>query len=166
MKALLLFVVLVSTAWAQFVVTNDVVLDANFAMSARIGAPNTFTGAQTFLTSVTSPHLISSGSAPAIAAGAGAGTSPTVSIAGTDTAGAITVTSGTLPSVSAAIVTITFATAYGAGPRVVLWPANASASVLSFLPYVTSTTSTFVVNASTVALGGATTYVYNYLVIQ
>lgn len=113
-----------------------------------------------------STHLISFGTVPTIAAGAGAGTGPTVSVTGTDTAGTITVVSGTLPSVSSAIVTVTFNAAFGAAPRVVLWPANASASVLSFLPYVTSTTTTFVVNASTVALGGSTTYLYNYHVIQ
>lgn len=119
-----------------------------------------------FSGTVTCSHHIGGGSAPTIAAGSGAGTSPTVSISGTDSAGQITITSGTLPSVSAVIATVTFSVAYGAAPYVVLWPSNAAASILNFLPYVGSTTTTFTVNAGTVGLAGATTYTYNYLISQ
>lgn len=112
-------------------------------------------------------HIIGGSSVPTIANGAGAGTSPgTPAVAGTDMAGQITIITGTLPSVSAVAVTITFNVAYGAAPYVVIWPANAAAATLGFLPYVGSTTTTFTVNAGTIALGAATTYLYNYVVVQ
>jgi len=102
---------------------------------------------------------------PTIAAGAGAGTLPTVSISGSDTAGYISITSGTLPSVSAVIATVTFGSAYLDAPSVVLWPRNAAASVLTFLPYAVGGTTTWTFNAGSVGLGGSTTYEYNYHVI-
>lgn len=114
-----------------------------------------------------SGHLIGTGSAPTIAAGAGDGTGGTVAISGTDTAGEVTFTTGTLPTVNAVIATITFASSYGASPRVILWPSEANASGLGFLPYVTGSTTTFTVsNAVSVGLLGSTTYKYNYHVIQ
>lgn len=111
-------------------------------------------------------HLIGNTSTPTIAAGAGAGTSPTVSISGTDLAGQINITSGTLPSISAIIVTVTFNQTFGSPPYCILWPANTNAAILGFLPYVNSTTTTFTVNAPTVGLGAATQYLYNYHCIQ
>jgi hypothetical protein len=112
-------------------------------------------------------HFIGGSTAPTIANGAGAGTSPgTPTTAGSDAAGQITIVTGTLPSISAVAVTVTFNAAYGAAPYVVIWPANANAATLGFLPYVGSTTTTFTVNNGTVALGASTTYVYNYVVVQ
>jgi len=119
-----------------------------------------------FGTSLIAPHFVGSGSTPSIANGAGAGTTPgTPTVAGTDAAGQITIITGTLPSVSAVAVTVTFAAAYGTAPYVVIWPANAAAATLGFLPFVGSTTTTFTVNTGTIALGGSTTYVYNYVVV-
>lgn len=117
-----------------------------------------------------SGHFIGQGpNAPTIAAGAGAGTSPTVSIAGNDACGAVSVTTGTLPTgTNAAIATITFATAYGFSPYVVLYPANAATATLSgvSMAFVTATTTTFVITSGTTALTAATAYKWNYHVIQ
>lgn len=112
-------------------------------------------------------HLIGNSAVPTIAAGAGAGTGPTVSIVGNDAAGRVTITSGTTPSLAAVIVTTTFNVAYEVAPYVVLWPAEANAAALGFLPFVATTTTTFTINSAT-ALGliGATTYKYNYIVVQ
>ncbi len=111
-------------------------------------------------------HIIGNSAAPAIAANAGAGTSPTVSVIGTDIAGQVSITTGTLPSVASAIVTLTFAAAFTANPYVVLWPAEANAAVLGFLPYVTSTTTTFVINSATaLGLAPTTNYKYNYVCV-
>ncbi len=113
-------------------------------------------------------HLIGNSSAPTIAAGAGAGTSPTISITGTDLAGAVTVTSGSTPSASSVIVTITFNGSYGTAPYVQLTPANAATALLNgtTMVYVTATTTTFVINAGTVGITPATTYLWNYASIQ
>lgn len=112
-------------------------------------------------------HFKGSSTAPTIANGAGAGTSPgTPTLTGTDAAGKITIITGTLPTVSAVAVTVTFNGAYGTAPYVVIWPANAAAATLGFLPWVASTTTTFTVNTGTIALGGSTTYSYNFVVVE
>ena len=114
----------------------------------------------------TAAKLGGSSSTPAVAAGAGAGTGGSVSVSGNNTHGEITITSGTLPTASAVIATITFSgAAFGTAPNVVMWPSGPNASTLPFLPYVTTTTTTFVINASTISLGGSTTYKYHYVVL-
>jgi hypothetical protein len=116
---------------------------------------------------VNAPHFKGSSTTPGIAAGAGAGTGPTIALVGTDTAGKITLTSGTLPAISAVILTVTFASAYGTTPYVVFSPGNGAAASLSALSaiYVTATTTTFVFNSDTTAITAATQYIWTYHVI-
>jgi len=123
-------------------------------------------------TDVQLKHLVGSSSAPTIAAGTGAGTSPTVSISGTDLSGYISVTTGTVPTLSATVATITFNGAYGATPKCVLVDAaNSNASGLSGLGmvYVDQagiTTTTFALTAGATALTGSTAYTWYYHIIQ
>lgn len=118
---------------------------------------------------LTVQKIIGGSSAPTIAAGTGAGTSPTIAIVGNDAAGKITITTGSSPTAAATIVTVTFNVAYGVAPYVALTPANANASALALTsrPFPgTTTTTTFVITAGAAALTGATQYVFNYHVIQ
>lgn len=113
----------------------------------------------------------SNGSAPGIAAGTGAGTSPTISVTGSDMAGTITLTTGTLPTLSATVATVTYNVAYGIKPRVVLTPVNSNAALLSgvtmiFVNDASSSNSAFVLTAGTTALTAATAYTWYYQVIQ
>lgn len=112
-------------------------------------------------------NLAFSGSAPTIAAGTGAGTTPTVSISGNNNSGQITVTTGTLPSGSNAVVaTITLSTAFpNAVNSVTITPANAAAAALSGSGSIfgsISGASTFILNAGITSLVGGTTYKFNY----
>ncbi len=102
--------------------------------------------------------------APTIAAGTGAGTSPTVSIAGTDNSGQITVTTGTSPTAAATIATVTFASTYLNTPYVVISPANANAAALysTTRVYATSSTSAITLTAGSAALTASTQYIWNY----
>lgn len=108
--------------------------------------------------------------ATAIAAGTGAGTSPTVSVTGTDSGGWISVLTGTAPATSSPVVTITFSTTYAAAPRsVVLTPANSAAAALAttsqvFADQANITTTTFVITSGSVALAATTTYKWAYTV--
>lgn len=109
-------------------------------------------------------------SAPSIAAGVGAGTSPTVSVTGTNLAGVVSVTTGTLPTgANAVIATITFASsfAFAAAPYVELFGDNPITAALSGLTmvYTTRTTTTFVITSGTTALTAATAYKWVYHVI-
>jgi hypothetical protein len=116
-------------------------------------------------------HIKGTTSAPTITAGVGAGTSPTVSVVtnSTDLAGQISVTTGTSPTASGVVVTLTFNTAFtSTAPWVVISPANAAAAALapSASVYPTSTTSTLILNATGTMTASAGPYLWNYHVIQ
>lgn len=117
-------------------------------------------------------HLVGGSSAPTIAAGTGAGTSPTISITGTDLAGYITVTTGTLPSLSATIATITFNAAYGSAPRYIgLSAGNGTTAALTganmvFVDQSAIATTTFTITSGTTSLTPATTYKFFYNIVQ
>ncbi len=118
------------------------------------------------------PRIVSDTPTPGIAAGTGAGTSPTLSIAGSDMNGTITLTTGSGPSGSAAtIATVTFHTAHSSAPRTVtLTPGNAAAAALSgtTMPFVDASTisaTTFALKSGSSALAGATDYIWFYEVL-
>ena len=117
-------------------------------------------------------HMKGISSTPTIAAGTGAGTSPTVSITGSDMAGWISVVAGTAPATSATIVTITFNVAYSTAPVCVsLTPANSTAAGLNatsmvFVNRAGITTTTFAITSGTASLTGASTYEWYYSVLQ
>ena len=115
-------------------------------------------------------HIISSVTGtPGIAAGTGAGTSPTVSVVGNDVTGVVNVTTGSgSPATAATVATITFAKAYAATPKtVILTPANAlTAALTTAEPFPASIgTTSWILKSSGVALSTATAYAWNYLVI-
>jgi hypothetical protein len=109
---------------------------------------------------------------PTIAAGAGAGTSPTVSLVnGSDQAGLINVTTGTSPTASSVVATITFGLPFVLVPRsVILTPANAATAALSGAGQVWAnsaglTTALFTLNAGTTPLAASTAYAWWYQVM-
>jgi hypothetical protein len=84
-----------------------------------------------------------------------------------DNAGTVTITTGSGPSASAAIITLTFGNAYLANSAraIPCNPVNAAAAGLAFgaFPYWTKTTTTLTLNANGSALG-AGTYQFSYVV--
>jgi hypothetical protein len=110
------------------------------------------------------PHIGGISGTPSIAAGAGAGSSPTVSVSGNDVHGVVNVTTGTLPTASAVVATITFAKTYNNAPQVVLFPANANADLLDGVTAITTTDAAgnFAINVGSIALAAATTYQWKY----
>jgi hypothetical protein len=118
--------------------------------------------------SIYSSHFLDNSPTPGIAAGAGAGSSPTVSVTGTDQSGQITITTGTLPSASATIATITYASsfAFRTGTYPILYPANAATALLSgtSMVYTTGSTTGWTMTSGTVNLVAATSYVWYYKV--
>lgn len=111
-------------------------------------------------------HLVGDTVTPTIVAGTGAGTGPTVSVAGTDIGMTINVTTGTVPAAAAAVVTVNFAGTYGATPNVVLVPANAAAIALAANGVTWSATTTALVLTSQAALAATTAYVWKAVLIQ
>jgi hypothetical protein len=113
-------------------------------------------------------HIFGASGVPTVAAGAGAGTSPTVALnSPSDSDFRLTVTTGSSPTGSNAIIaTITFSAAYTALPHCVFSPANSNAANLTAAmsvygadgagpPYATWT----LISGAT-ALTGATGYVW------
>jgi len=116
-------------------------------------------------------QILGGSGTPAIAAGTGAGTSPTVSLTAgsSNTAGQINITTGSGPAATSPIVTITFANAYSFanGPFVVFSPANLAAAQLvggSADIFVSTTATSFTLNSGSPALTAATQYIFNYMV--
>ncbi len=97
---------------------------------------------------------------PAVAAGAGAGTGPTVSLTGRDEFGTVSITAGTTPA-AGTLATITFATPYTVAPVASVIENDSNATQLGV--YCTATTTTLTISGRTA--GTATNvYLINYVV--
>jgi hypothetical protein len=113
-------------------------------------------------------HIVTGGPQPTIAAGPAACIDARVATNGNDTAGTITVTTGIGCTGIGRLATVTFGSAYGAAPEVVLTPANAATSSLQ--TYVDS--GTISTTAFDLSLGGTTKpaantdYKWYYHVVQ
>jgi len=97
---------------------------------------------------------------PAVSAGAAAGTTPTVSISGSDFAGSVTVTTGSSGVTAGTVATVTWSTARSAAARVALTPRTAEAAALA--AYVTSTGSAIGIACAAAPATGAT-YTWDYI---
>jgi len=104
------------------------------------------------------------GETPTIAAGAAAGTSPTIAIAGGSYAGKITLTTGSSPTTTGVLCTVTLPVTFPTGTIVTITAADADSGAHVARWFVASTTSTFTLNASGTALSAATEYIFNYQV--
>jgi len=128
---------------------------------------------------VNSKHYVSQGTAPSIAVGTAAqlGTGPSAALSGTDTAGVITITTGTAVStptlgVVYVLATITFNTPFGAAPQsIMINPANDNASKIYALGSVAfsnndTTTTTWKLSwGGNTGLANSTVYKFQYIVI-
>lgn len=105
------------------------------------------------------------GSAPSSSAGTAAGTSPTLTVSGSEISGTFTVVAGSIPS-GTIIATFTLASAmpnstYG----VVFTPANQATGSLATMTWISVTSTTqFTINNLTALVNG-TTYKWNYHII-
>jgi hypothetical protein len=104
-------------------------------------------------------------SVPTVSAGPGAGTSPIIAISWADTSFSVSLTQGT-PSATGVIFTVTMgAPSSGVPARATVSPGNASTAVLSGTSsvYITSTTTTVVLNSGSAALTAGTAYVWHFV---
>lgn len=112
-------------------------------------------------------HLISAATGtPTIAAGTGAGTSPTISITGNDVCGVINLTTGSTPTQGGTIATISFANAYATAPKSVILTQAAIVSAAAGKWYAgATTTTTWKIENSTSGLVAASAYAWYYCII-
>lgn len=115
--------------------------------------------------SSTMGYIVLTGSTPAVATSSGAGTGATASIVGTMNGGVITLTTGSAPSGSAVVLTITNSVVCPNGFSPVISGGNLSAGQLAALTGVfasSTSNSTWVIKSTTSGLGGSTVFVFNY----
>lgn len=166
--------------WSTVTLPNAITANRMFYGSASNAMSQTtnLTWDETNLTivgnAILGVHLKVQGTIPSIAAGIGAGTSPTVAIDtnATDTAGKISITTGTSPTgVGSVIVTVTFATAFTNAPYVYIFPLNRKAIAQQAVPgdeviIGTITASTFTLAAGTNGLTASTLHTYHFLCVE
>jgi cytoskeletal protein CcmA (bactofilin family) len=133
-------------------------------------------GGATFLGSVSAPslnvdslqlsgdltlihHLTAGGSTPSRSNGPALGSGGTVSVSGSDTAGSVTINTGTSPA-AGCFVTVNFTQHFNSTPHMVLTPIGPGAAGLSY--YLNRSTSSFSV-CSTSAAPGNTTFGFDYV---
>lgn len=121
----------------------------------------TFTG-----TFTVQGHIISGNvsGTTSVSVGAGAGTGASASISGNDTAGVITINTGT-GAAAGDLGTITFGTSYGAAPTVVITPKAIPGGGIYPQYQFDSATGTFTLKSFN-ALTDSSTYTFSYQIIQ
>ena len=107
-------------------------------------------------------HIISRGSVPGASAGSAVGSGGTVSISGNDTAGTVAINTGTAPP-AGILINVTFRSAFGASPKVILTPVGSAAGALNY--YSSRSASGFSIG-STTAPNASSSYIFDYLVVQ
>jgi hypothetical protein len=153
-----------SATWGSIGGTLSSQSDLNTALGLKAPSAN-----PTFSTAITTPKIISSGSAPTIAASTAAGTGPTISISGNDLVGTITLVCGTSPASTATMATVTFNVPYAVKPHVFFTPANLFSLNANNTPYIddaSSSTTQFVIKVGGSTLTSGLTYIWYYQVIQ
>jgi|SRR5665213_3917563 len=131
--------------------------------SGALSAPQVTTGSlQLSGDLVLTHHLSAGGSTPSRSSGSALGSGGSTSVSGSDTAGSITINTGTGPA-AGCFVTITFTGKYNAIPHVLVTPIGSAAGGLSY--YVDRSTTNFsVCDASTPPAGSS--FGFDYFVID
>ena len=108
--------------------------------------------------------------AATIAAGAGAGTGPTIAVTGGGIAGTITLTTGTSPGTNATILTVTLPDPFGSTLRCTVVGASANtiglAATIWFYDSSNNTATTFRLDSGAVGLTATTAYRWEYTCVH
>jgi len=107
-------------------------------------------------------HITAGGANPGRTNGNALGGGGTASVSGSDTAGSITINTGSAPSIGC-LVSVTFANKFNTTPHVVVTPIEAAAGGLGY--YVTRSTTGFSV-CTTTAPGGGQSFGFDYIVFD
>jgi cytoskeletal protein CcmA (bactofilin family) len=107
-------------------------------------------------------HISAGGPTPSIARGTATGGGGTVSLSGSDTAGSITVNTGSAPP-AGCFATITFSQKFTSTPHVVITPIGSGSADLQY--YIDRTTSNFTICASNPATAGQS-FGFDYMALD
>jgi cytoskeletal protein CcmA (bactofilin family) len=107
-------------------------------------------------------HISTGGSPPSRSGGAALGGGGSVSISGSDTAGSVSINTGSGPA-AGCFVTVNFTSAYGTTPHVIVTPVGAAAGGLSY--YINRSASNFSICDATPPPAGSS-FGFDYFVID
>lgn len=106
-----------------------------------------------------SRHIVPSGGNPGKSNGSALGSGGTVSVSGSDTAGTVTINTGSSPP-AGCFVTVNFVNKFNTTPRVVVSPSNSSSASLDY--YTNRSTTNFSLCTINAPSAG-TTYIFDYI---
>lgn len=133
----------------------------------RLNTTQTLTN-KTLNSPILTTGVKTSGSAPTIVAGPGAGTSPTVTVTGNDIAGLISITVGASPATSSIVATISFSVTLSSVPKAIILTPSSGATGTTARMYVdqaSTTASQFIIRDGTTAPQTGLSAFY-YFIIQ
>lgn len=144
-------------------VQNGLSVNGSGTFNGNLSATQITTGSLTLTGDLSlTHHLITNGSIPSRTTGAAAGSGGTVSVNGSDTAGTVTINTGNGPA-AGCFINISFASAFGSTPHILLTPVGAESSTLSY--YINRTSTGFSICSSN-APQAAQIYTFDYFVID
>jgi cytoskeletal protein CcmA (bactofilin family) len=146
---------------------------ASIAKSLQVNGAGTFSGAVSAPQLTTSSfqlnsdltlthHLIAGGASPGRNPGPALGSGGSASVGGSDTAGTVSINTGSAPA-AGCFVTVTFSSTYASTPHVLLTPVGPSAGGLAY--YVVEDSDSFSICDATVAPSGSS-FGFNYFVVD
>lgn len=159
-------------------ITKSLAVTGNGSFQGQLNVQSALNvnGAGTFLGAVSAPaltvgtlqlngdlnlthHLAAGGSVPSRSNGNALGVGGTTSFNGSDTAGSVTINTGSSPN-AGCFITINFANQFNSTPHIVITPVGAAAAGLAY--YITRTTSNFSI-CTTSTPPSSTTFGYDYI---
>lgn len=144
-------------------VQSGMSVNGNGTFSGNISTPQLTTGALVLNGNLTlAHHLLISGSIPSRVTESATGSGGTTSVNGSDTAGTLTINTGSGP-VAGCYETVTFATPFSGTPHMLLTPVGANSASLTY--YVNRTSTNFSVCSVNAPQAGQT-YTFDYFVID
>lgn len=148
------------TASQLVTINNNLNVTGSLAVGGTLSVRTLAVSSLSIDTSLTlGGKIITRGAAPSVSAGPGVGSNGTVSISGTDTAGTVAVNVGTGGG-NGTVAFITFRSAYGTTPKVVITPVGRSVGDF----YINRSGAGFTIQVSNALSPGG--YAFDYFVVQ
>ncbi len=152
-----------STLQGQLSVQKNLSVNGSGTFNGPVAAPQITTSTLQLNGDLTFTHHVTAGGVtPGRSNGNALGSGGTASVSGSDTAGSISLSTGSGPS-AGCLVTVTFAAKFNSTPHVVVTPIGAAAGGLGY--YITRTTTSFTV-CTTSAPPAGQSFGFDYLIFD
>ncbi len=167
-----------SSTFDDVQITKSLAVTGNGSLQGQLNVQKSLNvnGGGTFLGAVSAPsltigslqlngdlnlthHLTAGGSTPSRSNGSALGSGGTVSVSGSDTAGSVTINTGSGPT-AGCFITITFTRKFNSIPHMVVTPVGSGAAGLQY--YINRSTSQFSICTTNAAVG-STTFGFDYI---